>query len=75
VIEIHAEILAWMIAAVWRFPDILICGCHWMIASESRQPTPIRLRDKSPPPQCRPSAFVAVLLGRAMFGEPIAASA
>jgi hypothetical protein len=30
VVEIHAEILARMIVAVWRFPDIVICGCHWM---------------------------------------------
>jgi hypothetical protein len=30
VIEIHSEILARMIVAVWRFPDIVICGCHWM---------------------------------------------
>jgi hypothetical protein len=40
-----------------------------MIASENRQPTGIRLRDKSSP-QRRLSALVAVLLGRAMFGEP-----
>jgi hypothetical protein len=40
-----------------------------MIASESRQPTRIRLRDKSSP-QRQLSALVAVLLGRAMFGEP-----
>jgi hypothetical protein len=58
VIEIHAEILAWIIVAVWRFSDIVICGCHWMIASESRQPTSMRLRDKSSP-QRRLSALVA----------------
>ena len=40
-----------------------------MIASESRQPTGIRLRDKSSP-QRRLSALVVVLLGRAIFGEP-----
>jgi hypothetical protein len=28
VIEIHAEILAWMMVAVWRFSDIVMCGCH-----------------------------------------------
>ena len=42
-----------------------------MIASESRQPTGIRLRDKSSPQRWL-SALVAVLLGRAMFGEPSA---
>lgn len=28
VIETHVEILAWMTVAVWRFSDIVICGCH-----------------------------------------------
>jgi hypothetical protein len=48
-----------MIVAVWQFSDIVICECHWMIASESRQPTRIRLRDKSSP-QRRLSALGAV---------------
>jgi hypothetical protein len=42
VIEIHAEILAWRVVVGSRFSDIVICGCHRMIASESRQPTGIR---------------------------------